>query len=72
MPIGVPHTPCDISMYMGTDITISPIREIRRTGLRPMRSESDPANGISSIMTNCLTKEIVSTVWYSMPPVPSR
>lgn len=69
MPIRVPHTPCDISMYMGTDITI---REIRHTGLRPVRSESDPANGISSIMANCLTKEIVSTVWYSMPPVPSR
>ena len=59
-------------MYMGTDITISPTREIRHTGLRPSRSDSDPAKGISSIMPNCVTNEIVSTVWYSMPPVPSR
>ncbi len=53
-PIRAPAMPCDISENIGTAATNNPPSDSHHTFLRPMRSDSVPENGSSTIIDNML------------------
>lgn len=61
-----------ISMYIGIASTKMPTSEIHQHGLRPIRSDSAPAKGISSIITTWPTTATVSALAESIDSVVCR
>ena len=51
-PTKAPSMPCVISVHIGTAATNSPTRESHHIVLQPTRSDSQPANGSSTIIAS--------------------